>query len=360
MLELFSTRDGSVRSLYSNSYGIGRPIWLPAGEAVLVSLNDRAGRGQLWRISYPKGETERLSNDLADYGARIDATRDARTVAAIQSNFVSNVWIAPSADTSGGRQITAGELPLVEVAPAPQGKIVAASGEGELLLMNVDGSHSSPVGEVHNASNPAACGRFLLFSSSRPGNEGLMRANADGSNPTLLAHGMIWSPVCSADLQSVFYVDMAGPMKIWRTPIAGGVPTEVATVLGTVVESRLIFSPDGELLAYAFMNAAPEPVMKLAVMPRVGGPVRIMQVPGWTFERACLRWSPDGRSLQSLVTRNGATNIWEQPLAGGAPKQLTKFRSGRIFDFNWSTDGKTLLLARGDVTSDAILLSDFR
>jgi hypothetical protein len=63
--------------------------------------------------------------------------------------------------------------------------------------------------------------------------------------------------------------------------------------------------------------------------------------------------------LQYLVTQKGATNIWEQPLAGGKPKLLTKFISGRRFDFNWSSDHRRLL-TRGDVTSDVVLLSKFR
>jgi hypothetical protein len=56
----------------------------------------------------------------------------------------------------------------------------------------------------------------------------------------------------------------------------------------------------------------------------------------------------------------GLTNIWEQPLAGGSPKQITNFTSGRIFDFNWSQDGKLLLTSRGEITSDVVLLSNLR
>jgi len=73
-----------------------------------------------------------------------------------------------------------------------------------------------------------------------------------------------------------------------------------------------------------------------------------------------LRWSPDEQSLQYLLTRNGATNMWEQPVGGGEPKQFTKFTSGRIFDFDWSADGKQLLLARGETNSDVVLLSHLR
>ena len=31
-----------------------------------------------------------------------------------------------------------------------------------------------------------------------------------------------------------------------------------------------------------------------------------------------LHWSPSGKALQYRLTRNGASNIWEQPLTGGA------------------------------------------
>jgi hypothetical protein len=61
-----------------------------------------------------------------------------------------------------------------------------------------------------------------------------------------------------------------------------------------------------------------------------------------------------------VLTRNGASNIWEQPLTGGPPYQLTKFTSGLIANFAWSRDGKQLLLTKFNRTSDVILISNFR
>ena len=72
-----------------------------------------------------------------------------------------------------------------------------------------------------------------------------------------------------------------------------------------------------------------------------------------------LRWSPDGKGVQYLLTRSGA-NVWEQPLAGGDPHPVTKFASGLIFSFAWSRDGKQLLLSKGSDNSDVILISNFR
>jgi TolB protein len=94
---------------------------------------------------------------------------------------------------------------------------------------------------------------------------------------------------------------------------------------------------------------------KLAVIPVNGGQaVKVLDVPGGI---GAPRWSPNGKSLQYLLTNNGATNLWEQPLVGGKPKQLTRYTSGKIFDFNWSADGKRLLLTRGESTSDTKALA---
>jgi hypothetical protein len=47
-------------------------------------------------------------------------------------------------------------------------------------------------------------------------------------------------------------------------------------------------------------------------------------------------------------------------LTGGAAKQITDFKSGRIFGFGWSRDGKQLLTVRGGISSDVILIRNFR
>ena len=72
------------------------------------------------------------------------------------------------------------------------------------------------------------------------------------------------------------------------------------------------------------------------------------------------QWSPDGKSFQVIFTQNGASNIWEQPLAGGPPHPVTNFTSGRIFGFAWSRDGKNLYIARGEIQNDVVLISNFR
>ncbi len=72
------------------------------------------------------------------------------------------------------------------------------------------------------------------------------------------------------------------------------------------------------------------------------------------------RWSPDGKSLTYITQRSGVFNVWRQPLDGKPAEQVTQFTSGEIFSFDWTPDGKTLLLAKGEESSDVVLIGDFR
>jgi Tol biopolymer transport system component len=98
--------------------------------------------------------------------------------------------------------------------------------------------------------------------------------------------------------------------------------------------------------------------LQLKIIPFDGGaPLRQFD---WPATAGNPLWAPGGKAVEYLLTRNGVSNIWEQQLAGGPSKQITNFRSGLIFDFAWSHDGKELALTRGSQSSDVILISNFR
>jgi Tol biopolymer transport system component len=73
-----------------------------------------------------------------------------------------------------------------------------------------------------------------------------------------------------------------------------------------------------------------------------------------------LSWAPDSKGVRFLDPREGVGKLWLQPLAGGKPKQITNFSSDRIYSFDWSPDGKQLVVARGTSSSDIVLISNFR
>jgi DNA-binding winged helix-turn-helix (wHTH) protein/Tol biopolymer transport system component len=362
-LETVSVVDGSVHELYSSHYKIGRPLWLQKGDALLAALDDQTNQGQLWEISFPGGEPRRLTNDLTDYeDDRIDLTRDGKTAVIIAWDMSGDVWEAPAADLSKAQQLESSALPLLDVAPGPSGKILAAGLDSQLWIMNADGGQRTIFGD-HPARSPVLCGWYVIFMSStiQWDTEGLMRADADGSNVTKLASGHLGSAACSSDGKFVYYDNVDHPQKIHRIAVEGGTSIEMADIPIEGDERHLALSPDGKLLAYVYGEPSERPASawKLVVIPAGGGrPIKVYSVPG---EIHTMRWSPDGRGLQYTIAMfaSGTANLWEQPLAGGEPRQLTTFSSGRIYDFNWSADGKRLLMTRGDLNGDVVLLTGF-
>jgi Tol biopolymer transport system component len=73
-----------------------------------------------------------------------------------------------------------------------------------------------------------------------------------------------------------------------------------------------------------------------------------------------LEWSPDSKSFDYVLTRDGVGNLWEQPLHGGPAHQITHFKANLILDFAWSQDGKQLALSRGNRNSNVVLISNFQ
>ncbi|HKN75066.1 MAG TPA: winged helix-turn-helix domain-containing protein [Candidatus Acidoferrum sp.] len=355
-----SVSDGSVRALYSSSKAIGRPLWLPEGDTLLLVMGDQSGRGQLWTISYPKAEIRRVTNDLTNYGTRADLTRDAKVMAAVANQYVANVWVAPAGHEDSAKQITSIALPLMRISESPDGRLLAVGQDGKLWSVRADGTERAPFTNAQNADAPTPCGRYVVFTASRTTSTDLVRVDGDGSNPATLVSGDLagWSLVCTRDGKYVFYTDSRPPHMISRIPVEGGTPVKIAEILGEMLVGTLTISPDDRFLAYPYEEYTPAPVRKLEIIPAKGnGPARTIPAPegaNW------VGWSPDGKNLQYIRTENGASNIWELPLNGGKPRQLTHFPTGEIFDFHWSLDSKQLLLSRGEISSDVVLLSNLR
>jgi Tol biopolymer transport system component len=240
----------------------------------------------------------------------------------------------------------------------PNGSIVFDNQDVNLFAVDPDGSNRTllTASEPPNWA-PSACGdgRHIAFLSYREQKVGVWRMDADGSNPVRLAdESFASSPQCSPDGKWVVYRQGAS-MAMMQVPVSGEKPPQVVTQ-DPANSSRI--SPDGKLIVYlAFPSAISKP-SRMKVIP-FGGGTPIYQF-DWPAAGGSLRWAPDGKAVEYVLTREGVSNIWEQKLTGGPPKQITNFKSELIFAFDWSRDGKQLALTRGSQNSDVILISNFR
>src|SRR5579862_4392331 len=358
ILTAIRVADGQVTPFYSNSDGIGQPVWLPDGNSLIVPVTlPNESRSQLSLIAFPGGQASHFTNDLSDYGEPLDLTRDGRSLVALERRQVSHIWVLPHGQASQAKQITFGDLPDVLVNPGPAGKLLVLGNARQVELIGVDGGQRTPVlPQSHTVTTFSTCGdRYIVLDTYTGTKVELWRTDADGTNPTKFADDGIF-PACTQDGKWIFYAPAKGP-NFFRVAPEGGKPAEIK-IPHLAAVPQVVPSPDGKWLAYLYKEESPSAPVKMAVVPSEGGtPVHLLPFPNLAAD---IHWSPDGKSLQYYLARNGARNIWDQPLSGAPARQITDFPSGLIFDFAWSTDGKELYLAKGERTSDVILISNFR
>ena len=67
---------------------------------------------------------------------------------------------------------------------------------------------------------------------------------------------------------------------------------------------------------------------------------------GGDFKCLWPMWSADGAVVYYVSDQGGAENIWEKPVRGGAARQITRFKDGRVLWPGISYDGRTIVFER--------------
>jgi DNA-binding winged helix-turn-helix (wHTH) protein/Tol biopolymer transport system component len=354
-----SVGDGQSRELYSDEATVGKPIWSPSGDTLLVPHFERnVRRSQLWTVSFPSGTARRFTHDISNYSMDLDLTRNGDTLAAITGVVQSQISVSTSTDLQKLEDVAHGDTGAFHLKVNQDGKILTTDSNGGLRIMDADGTHASALGNVHNVSSFTLCGQSVVLTSNEWNSTALLRLEVDKARLTQLATGNLWSPACSPDNRFVYYVNLEQPEKIWRLPLEGGTPVEIAQVLGDSIMGDITVSPDGQFISYPYSAyTGTSPGRHLAIIPAAGGPPSaLFDLPGDSWNVGPY-WKADGKAFQYLQVRDGVSNIWEQSLDDRAPRQLTRYTSGQIFDFAWSSDGKRLFLTRGSVSNDVVLLN---
>jgi len=63
-------------------------------------------------------------------------------------------------------------------------------------------------------------------------------------------------------------------------------------------------------------------------------------------------------AVSYLISENGGSNLWLQPLDGSPGRQITHLPSEQISSYAWSPDGKTIALIRREDVADVVLLKE--
>jgi Tol biopolymer transport system component len=341
--------------------------WLPDGSGILLAAKDKSSApSQLWMATYPGGGVRRLTNDLSSYES-VSVSADGRTIASVQRNLASRLWVGAANAPDEARQVTSGRFDGMKgLEWTPDSRIVYTgyhSGNWDLFVADADGGNVRQLtSDSHDHGVPAVCdgGRAVVASTTVDGKDHLWKLDLQSGVSTKLTNGLRETgPACQGTGQWVMYGgEVPGGLSyIFKTPISGGAPVRVSDRVS--IGGGPIISLDGRHAAFgSFGNDGTIVGVMVSTVTGVqeGAEIKIENTFVSGGARA-LRWTPDGRSFATLDIRSGTPNLWSGVLVADQPKQLTHFTSGVIWDFGWSPDGKLIALARGTDQSDAVLFT---
>jgi eukaryotic-like serine/threonine-protein kinase len=358
----------SIDPVTGNRKEISRPpymslnnlAWLPNGKGLFVifaTLETNFSRQQIGLFSYPDGKFRPITNDTNDY-ANLSVSSDGATIATVLRQSVRDVYVSAGQkpDYSDAKQVTTGD-PVTEVSWASDGNLVTEQAS-RIRMISPNGE---PKGEVEadkdsGSMQPYGCNGHIVFARGtlKTLSVNIWRSEADGTGLLRLTDGKRdQHPICSPDGKTVFYQDMAS-FTFMKVPIDGGKPERFGKQFAEF--SGYDISRDGKtavLGTYDFK--AQKPSLSLTSVDS-GQVLR-------TFDydprhRGQPRFSPDGKGIVYPVHEKGADELWLQPLDGGPGRQLTHFGSLKIYSYEWSPDGKSLALVRGDSPTDLVMIED--
>jgi serine/threonine protein kinase len=357
----FEVETGHERPIKGQQwYSVFQVAWLQDKSRLIICAQERSvGPIQLWQVSYPDGESQRITTGPLDYES-VSVSGDGNKIVSVQRHRVGKVFVAPDGDALRAKPITSTVDRAYGLDWTSKDKIVLSSmavDNLDLSLVDADGSQKTLVtSNTGDNYTPATSrdGKYIVFASNRLGSLNIWRINAeDGSDPIQLTFSDGNSyPSVSPDGQWVFYDNQNdSTFTVWKVPIDGG-----AAVQLTDQYTRMpIVSPDGQRFACRYLVEGGS--REIAIFPITGGnPIERLPIRVMDWQR--IQWTANGRALTYVDRVNGISNIWSYDLASGLAKQLTDFRTDETtFAYAWSPDYKKLACLRGTNIRDVMLFS---
>jgi serine/threonine protein kinase/Tol biopolymer transport system component len=352
--------DGHEKPLGQQEwFSIYQVAWSGDKTELVISARERwTSPFQLWRIPYPEGPALQMTTDTGEYETA-SLTQDGRTLVAVQSKQVAQIWVAPDGDAQRARQIASTVGYRYGLAWTTDAQVVFSSMVGDNVNLSLIGSDgTNRVQLTANAGDnytPATSpnGRYIVFASNRTGTLNIWRMNAnDGSDARQLTFSDGNSyPSISADGQWIAYDNQSGAKpSLWKVSIDGGRPVKLTNEYARMP----VISPDGQFVAYRYYDAGADR-RGIAILPLDGGQtIRRFPLPVGDWQR--VQWTSDSQALMYVDSSEGSQDVWRFDLHSNSRQQLTHFKSDRIFGYAWSPDYHQLVCQHGSEYRDVVLI----
>ena len=325
-LHLVDVERGTDREWTRGGPSDTAPCWTPDSRAV-VFASDRGGSTNLWRIGLRDRAPEQLTK-LDGKASTPKVSPDGRMVAFLHAP--RRRFQTAGSEPPAGPQVRH----LVKLDFKQDGRGFRDGSWTHLWVLDLATRRTRQItsGEFDDGQHDwAPDSRRLAFVSNRIPRADVLMMNSDifvvparGGRIRQLTRfrGPKQSPAWSPDGRRIAFVGHARfpetveNLHVWVVSAGGGRSQDLMPRADLMCDD-CILSDVRELSE----GAAPQPV-----------------------------WSRDGRRIFFVVTQNGASNVWEVPAAGGAPRQRS-FGHHEIAGLSQSADGRRWAFGRLTATS---------
>jgi dipeptidyl aminopeptidase/acylaminoacyl peptidase len=313
-LWLWEARSGKTRRVGDAVVRVGigsqRPLWLPGGSEVLVTL-------------HPEGMSED-ELDVGVPGQKHDARPETDAVAGSTVKVYRSGAAAEKDQSAAGRGAALVQRYIADIA-----RVAVATGRATTIVRRAN--------EVRLLPSPD--GTRILYAALKPGGSGLV-----------------------------------APMDVVVADLATGARRVLVENNPSALEAAPSWSPDGRRIAFFIASEAASGSLQtggstdvrgaLAIVPAEGGAVEKFApseaIPGFDADNSPPRWSADGKAIYAV----GDERVWRATVADGKVAPLTAPLGARITTIVPAHDGTAWEPAPGAIAVTAsdpkTLRSSFR
>jgi len=366
-LTVFSVKDGKESRIasrkWTESFNQGLAWDSTERYVYIMAQEPREGTSQLWRVSFPDGETTRLTSNQKDcFGISVSA--DGSSIVTVEQEGRSGIWVSEDLDPNKAVEVFPARGDTWGLDWTPDGRIVYVSdqsGATEVWVMNPDGTGQKQlttdrIPKMLPVVSPN--GEDVIYFHSGSGSQ-IYIIHVSGGTPRKLNTELVspTDPSYSPDGKWVVYSAWTGGKnRIYRVPASGGRSERLTDY--TAFGPR--YSPDGSAIA-CFSIPDGESRTVLAMIPAEGGaPIKTFEIPVTSGSRRGPVWTPDGKSITFMDYVGERSDLWAQPIDGSPRVKLTNFGRPWLSRRSYSRDGKRIAITRGEIFWNAVMLKGLK
>jgi Tol biopolymer transport system component len=349
--------------------------WFPDGESFVISASDGSRFFHLWKVYYPDGQIEQITNGLSTYG-RVSISSNGKKILALQTDETSNLLIADAENLSEQKQLTQGKqnsfgqngLHWIDDKRILFSVQTEQNLADNLAIINLEDGSKTPITNEKQDSFrvPVTDGKYIWFTMNKGNFAQVFQMDIDGKNIRQLTNGndgQRISPRVTNDSKYLYYVVRG---KSGGTIRRFDLQTQTEEIFFNNPDYQpgpfLELSPDNKFLTFLRIMDRPDnsdykynAIMTIISIENTND-IKTFPV---SFVPPIRRFSPDSKAIDWIYADTDATQIVRQGFDEREPKPIYTTPEGKIFNFAWSKDGKKLAIARGEQYKDAVLLTEF-